>query len=72
MTKPHYFSNNFQWQKRNDKNNRAVIPKRWIVERTFAWLLNFRRLVMDYERTKESAISFVYMAMINLMAKKIN
>ena len=41
--------------KRNDKNNWEVIPKRWIVERTFAWLLNFRRLVMDYERTKEPA-----------------
>ena len=37
--------------KRNDKNNWEVIPKRWTVERTFAWLLNFRRLVMDYERT---------------------
>ena len=58
--------------KRNDKNNWEVIPKRWIVERTFAWLLNFRRLVMDYERTKESAISFVYIAMLNLMGKKFN
>lgn len=58
--------------KRNDKNNWEVIPKRWIVERTFAWLLNFRRLVMDYERTKESAISFVCIAMLNLMAKKFN
>jgi putative transposase len=58
--------------KRNDKNNWEVIPKRWIVERTFAWLLNFGRLVMDYERTKESAISFVYIAMLNLMGKKFN
>lgn len=58
--------------KRTDKNNWEVIPKRWIVERTFAWLLNFRRLVMDYERTKESAISFVYIAMLNLMGKKFN
>ena len=58
--------------KRNDKNNWEVIPKRRIVERTFAWLLNFRRLVMDYERTKESAISFVYVAMLDLMGKKFN
>ena len=58
--------------KRNDKNNWEVIPKRWIVERTFAWLLNFRRLVMDYERTKESTISFMYVAMLNLMSKKFN
>ena len=58
--------------KRNDKNNWEVIPKRRIVERTFAWLLNFRRLVMDYKRTKESAISFVQIAMLNLMGKKFN
>ena len=58
--------------KRNDKNNWEVIPKHWIVERTFAWLLNFRRLVMDYERTKESAIIFVYIEMLNLMIKKFN
>ena len=58
--------------KRSDSGCWQVIPKRWIVERTFAWLLNFRRLVMDYERTKESAISFVYIAMLNLMGKKFN
>ena len=58
--------------KRNDKNYWEIIPKRWIVERTFALLLNFRRLVMDYERTKESAISVVYVAMLNLMGKKFN
>ena len=58
--------------KRNDKNNWKVIPKRWIVERTFAWLLNFKRLVMDYERTKESTISFMYVAMLNLISKKFN
>ena len=58
--------------KRNDKNNWKVIPKRWIVERTFAWLLNFKRLVMDYERTKESTISFMYVAILNLISKKFN
>ena len=58
--------------KRSDSGNWKVIPKRWIVERTFAWLQNYKRLVMDYERTKESAISFVYIAMANLMSKKFN
>lgn len=58
--------------KRKDSGSWQVIPKRWIVERTFAWLQNFRRLVMDYERTKESAVSFVYVAMLNLMGKKFN
>ena len=58
--------------KRNETGKWEVLPKRWIVERTFSWLLNFRRLVMDYERTKEYAISFVYIAMLNLMGKKFN
>lgn len=58
--------------KRNESGKWQVIPKRWIVERTFAWLLNFRRLAMDYERTKESAISFVYIAMLILMGEKFN
>lgn len=49
-----------------------VLLKRWIVERTFAWLMNFRRLVMDYERTIESVESHIYIAMIILMGKKNN
>jgi len=59
--------------KRTDKTIKlAVQPKRWIIERTFAWLLNFRRLVINYERTTESAISYIYMAMMCLMVKNIN
>ena len=59
--------------KRTDKTTKwAVQPKRWIIERTFAWLLNFRRLVMNYERTSESAISYIYLAMMCLMVKNIN
>ena len=59
--------------KRTDKTIKwAVQPKRWIIERTFAWLLNFRRLVINYERTTESAISYIYLAMICLMVKNIN
>ena len=59
--------------KRTDKTIKwAVQPKRWIIERTFAWLLNFRRLVINYERTPESAISYIYLAMMCLMVKNIN
>ena len=58
---------------RTDKTLKwAVQPKRWIIERTFAWLLNFRRLVINYERTTESAISYIYLAMMCLMVKNIN
>ena len=59
--------------KRTDKTKDWKIqPKRWIVERTFAWLLNFRRLVINYERTEDSAISYIYLAMMCLMVKNIN
>jgi len=59
--------------KRTDKTIKwEVQPKRWIIERTFAWLLNFRRLVINYERTTESAISYIYLAMMCLMVKNIN
>ncbi len=58
--------------KRNENDKWNVLPKRWIVERTFAWLMNFRRLVMDYERTVESVESFIYIAIMMLMGKKFN
>ncbi|WP_298413206.1 IS5 family transposase [Hydrotalea sp.] len=59
--------------KRRDKTIQwAVQPKRWIMERTFAWLLNFRRLVINYERTPEFAISYICLAMMCLMVKNIN
>lgn len=58
--------------KRNETGKWEVLPKRWIVERTFSWLLNFRRLVMDYVRTAESASSYIYIAMMMLMGKNIN
>ena len=59
--------------KQTDKTVKwAVQPKRWIIERTFAWLLNFRRLVINYKRTPELAISYIYLAMMCLMVTKIN
>jgi putative transposase len=44
-----------------------VLPKRWVVERTFAWLVQNRRLVRDYEKSFQSAEAFVYLAAIRLM-----
>ena len=58
--------------KKYNKQQWQVQPKRWIVERTFAWLLNFRRLVINYERTTASAISYINLAMICLMVKNVN
>ena len=48
-------------------NEFIVYPKRWIVERTFAWFGKFRRLCRDYETLNSSVVSFCYLAMIKLL-----
>jgi putative transposase len=52
-------------------NGFVVLPKRWIVERTFAWLARYRRHSKDYEKTTKSAEAFTYIAMINLMSRRL-
>ena len=49
----------------------VVLPKRWIVERTFAWLTRYRRHSKDYERNPETSEAFIYIAMINLMSRRL-
>jgi transposase len=48
-----------------------VQPKRWIVERTLAWLLKSRRLVVDYERRPQTGESFIHIAMSRLMLRRL-
>ena len=48
-----------------------VLPHRWVVERTFGWLMKQRRLVRDYEETISSAENWVYIAMIRIMLRRL-
>lgn len=48
-----------------------VLPRRWVVERTFAWLGRYRRLSKEYERFTETSETFVYIAMVRLMARRL-
>jgi transposase len=49
----------------------VLFPKRWVVERTFGWRMNHRRLVRDYELLPESAESMIYIAMIRNMLRRL-
>ena len=53
------------------KDTFAILPKRWIVERTFAWLGNFRRLSKDYEILSSSAQNIIRIAMIKVTLAKL-
>ncbi|MCG3138715.1 MAG: IS5 family transposase ISMac15 [Phycisphaerae bacterium] len=57
--------------KRSDLHKFVVLPKRWIVERTFAWLGKYRRLSKDYETNPPSSESMIRLAMINLMIHRL-
>jgi len=48
-----------------------VIPRRWVVERTFGWLMQCRRLTRDYERTVESATGWIHTAMIRINLRRL-
>ena len=50
---------------------RPFLPKRWIVERTFSWLSQNRRLSKDYERLPETGEALVYVAMSRLMVRRL-
>ncbi|MFF0116765.1 transposase [Streptomyces prasinus] len=49
----------------------AVLPRRWVIERTFAWLLRSRRLVHDYERRPETGEAVIWWSMATLMSRRL-
>jgi transposase len=57
--------------KRNELHKFVVLPKRWIVERTLAWISHNRRLARDFERYARTAAAFVRLAMIRIMLRRL-
>lgn len=55
----------------DDTSGFKVLPRRWVVERTFAWLMRHRRLVRDYETTETSAEAWTYIAMIRIQLRRL-
>jgi putative transposase len=55
----------------DDAQGFVLLPRRWVVERTFGWLLHFRRLSKDYEVLPETSESMIYAAMVCLMLKRL-
>jgi transposase len=49
----------------------SLLPKRWVVERSFAWTTRFRRLVRDYERTPEVLCGLHFVAFVVLMFQQL-
>ena len=59
------------WQKLLPPEGFQVLPRRWVVERTFSWIDQNRRMSKDYERLPESSEAFIYVAMSRLMARRL-
>ena len=57
--------------RRSDTGRFVVLPKRWIVERTIAWLNRCRRLAKDWERMNRNALAFLHWASVRLMVRKL-
>ena len=53
------------------QNGFQILPRRWVVERTFAWLGNYRRLSKDYEECTRSSEGMIYLASIHSMLKRL-
>jgi putative transposase len=59
------------WQRIMPPKGFRVLPRRWVVERTFAWICHNRRMAKDYERLCATGEAFVYAAMTRLMVRRL-
>jgi putative transposase len=59
------------WQKLLPPRGFVVLPRRWVVERTFSWLGQNRRMSKDYERLAATSEAFIYVAMTRLMVRRL-
>jgi len=57
--------------KRTDAHRFVILPKRWIVERTFSWISRNRRLARDFERYARSVAAWIRLAMIRIMLRRL-
>ena len=58
-------------KRKPDSHQFEVLPRRWVVERTLAWLSRCRRLSKDYEERTETSEAWVHIAMVHLMLKRL-
>jgi putative transposase len=59
------------WEKLLPPRGFQVLPRRWVVERTFSWIDQNRRMSKDYERLTETSEAFIYVAMSRLMVRRL-
>ena len=57
--------------KRKQSKGFQVLPWRWIVERTLAWIVSYRRLNIDYEAMPATSEAFIYAAMVRIMVRRL-
>jgi putative transposase len=63
----------FTWERlpRMRTGFRGVLPRRWVVERTFAWIGRHRRMSKEYEYLTSSSESMIYLTMIRLLVRRL-
>ena len=59
-------------RRRDDSSGFEVLPRRWVVERTFGWFCRYRRLSKDYEYLTDCSEATIYLAMIHIMLRRLD